>query len=342
MNFDTFLQEVRFASDLDGGWNFVAGAFYLSTDDDEAFRPRNYARGLNDNFAALQETLGIPGPLAALWPFGDLVFTSSRPTEVEESGVFGEIKLALDEKLSVVLGSRWFDTSVTFLEQQAGLAAGVPLAENESLSNVPPEGGSQNEDGFIFKGAVEYQATDRLFLYGLIAQGFRLGGANGSIPNTLGCPEDLATLGRADVDTSRYESDNLISYEAGMKANIGDAARLNATLFYIDFDGIQQRIQLTCGFQFRGNFGAARSQGVELELTARASDSLLLALNVGYTDASPSLSKCRSCRSCARTGQTRRSDGSASTSHGPVFGWKSSAAARSIAAETPRETAMGR
>ena len=285
LNFDTFVQEVRFASELDGGWNFVAGAFYQSTDDDEAFQPRNYARGLNDNFAALQETLGIPGPLAAIWPFGDLVFTSSRPSEVEETGVFGEIKLALDEKLSVVLGSRWFDTSVTFLEQQAGLAAGVPLAENEPLSNVPPEGGSQNEDGFIFKGAVEYQATDRLFLYGLIAQGFRLGGANGSIPNTLGCPEDLAALGLADVDTSRYESDNLISYEAGMKANIGDAARLNATLFYIDFDGIQQRIQLTCGFQFRGNFGAARSQGVELELTARASDRLLLALNVGYTDA---------------------------------------------------------
>ena len=71
----------------------------------------------------------------------------------------------------------------------------------------------------------------------------------------------------ADVDTSRYESDNLISYEAGMKADIGAAARLNATLLYIDLDGIQQRIQLTCGFQFRGNFGAARSQGVELELT---------------------------------------------------------------------------
>lgn len=285
LNFETFVQEVRFASEWDGALNYVAGVFYQDTDDDEAFQPRNYARGLNDNFGALKETLGIPGPLEAIWPFGDLVFTSSRPMDVEETGVFGEVELALGDQLSVVVGSRWFDTSVTFTEQQAGLAAGVPLGENEPLSSIPLEGGSQSEDGFIFKGAVEYQAGDGLFLYGLVAEGFRLGGANGTIPNTLGCPEDLAALGLGDVDTSRYESDNLVSLEAGVKADLGPATRLNATLFSIDFDGIQQRIQLTCGFQFRGNFGAARSRGVELEFTAKPSDGLLLALNVGYTDA---------------------------------------------------------
>ena len=285
LNFETFVQEVRFASDLDGAWNFVAGAFYQNTDDDEAFQPRNYARGLNDNFAALQQTLGIPGPLAAIWPFGDLVFTSYRPTDVEELGIFGEVTFALSDRFSIVAGSRWFDTSVEFSEQQAGLAAGLPLGEDEPLSSVPVEGGKQSEDGFIFKGAVEYQANDDLFFYASVAEGFRLGGANGTIPNTLGCPEDLAALGLHAVNTSSYQSDDLVSYEAGMKAELGAATRLNATLFYIDFDGIQQRIQLTCGFQFRGNFGAARSQGVELELTARPADNFMVMLNIGYTDA---------------------------------------------------------
>ena len=285
LNFETFVQEVRFASDLDGPWNFVAGAFYQNTDDDEAFQPRNYARGLNDNFAALQQILGIPGPLEAIWPFGDLVFTSYRPTDVEELGIFGEVTFTVNDKLSLVLGSRWFDTSVEFSEQQAGLAAGLPLAEDAPLSSVPVEGGKQSEDGFIFKGAVEYQARENLFFYASVAEGFRLGGANGTIPNTLGCPEDLAALGLQTVDTSSYRSDDLISYEAGMKADLGRSARLNATLFHIGFDGIQQRIQLTCGFQFRGNFGAARSRGVELELTARPADNLTVALNLGYTDA---------------------------------------------------------
>ena len=191
----------------------------------------------------------------------------------------------MTDRFSVVFGSRWFDTSVEFSEQQAGLAAGVPLAEDAPLSNVPVEGGKQSEDGFIFKGALEFQASDNLFLYASVAEGFRLGGANGTIPGTLGCPEDLAALGLHDVDTSSYESDDLVSYEAGIKAELNPATRLNATAFRIDFDGIQQRIQLTCGFQFRGNFGAARSQGVELELTARPADNLNLALNIGYTDA---------------------------------------------------------
>lgn len=202
-NFETFVQEVRFASSLDGAVNFVAGAFYQNTDDDEAYKPRNYARGLGDNFASLQQILGIPGPLESIWPFGDLVFTYDRPSEVEETGIFGEVTVALNDQLSLVFGSRWFDTQVAFSQQQAGLAAGVPLADDQLLSDVPAETGEQNEDGFIFKGGIEYQARDNLFLYATVAEGFRLGGANGTIPDTLGCPEDLAALGFRNFNTDR-------------------------------------------------------------------------------------------------------------------------------------------
>ena len=103
--------------------------------------------------------MGIPGPLSDIWPFGDLVFTSYRPTDVEELGVFGEVTVDLDDQWSVVLGSRWFDTMVTFSEQQAGLAADVPLAEDVPLSSIPAEGGMQQENGFIFKAIAEYTET---------------------------------------------------------------------------------------------------------------------------------------------------------------------------------------
>lgn len=285
LNFETLVQEFRFASELDGRANFVAGAFFQDTDDTEAFQPRNFARGLNDNFAALQQTLGIPGPLSAIWPFGDLVFTSYRPTEVEELGVFGEVTVDLADRWSVVLGSRWFDTTVTFTEQQAGLAAGVPLAEDAPLASVPAKGGSQQEDGFIFKAVAEYRPNDPMLLYASVSEGFRLGGANGSIPNALGCPEDLAALGLQNVNTSSYASDDLVSYEGGLKADLGDAMRLNAAIYHIAFEGIQQRIQLTCGFQFVGNFGEARSRGLELEIAAQVSENLLFSANLGYTDA---------------------------------------------------------
>ncbi len=285
LNFETFVQEVRFTSELDGRLNFVAGAFYQNTDDDEAFQPRNYARGLNDNFSALQQTLGLPGPLEAIWPFGDLVFTSFRPTDVEEFGTFGELTFSLTDRWSIVFGSRWFDTKVSFSERQAGLAVEVPLAEDAPLSSIVAGGGSQKEDGFIFKGALEFQAHENLFLYASVSEGFRLGGANGVIPSTLGCPEDLAALGLGDGGTGSYQSDDLVSYEAGVKADLNAVTRLNATVFHINFDDIQQRTQLKCGFQFVGNFGAARSRGLEVELTAQPIENLIVSLNLGYTDA---------------------------------------------------------
>ena len=246
LSYNSTTQEFRFASDLDGSVNFVVGAFYQTVDDVENFQPRNFAIGLEDNFAELQTTLNIPGPLTDIWPFGDLVFTSERPTTVDELGVFGEVTFDLSEQWSLTVGSRWFDTEVIFSERQAGLAAGVPLANDVDLSTIAADGGQQNEDGFIFKTAIEYQANDDLFVYGSIAEGFRIGGANGRIPNSLGCPEDLDALGLGDVDTSSFESDDLISYEVGVKADLSDRVRLNSTLFYIPFDNIQQRIQLAC------------------------------------------------------------------------------------------------
>lgn len=285
LNFETTVQEFRYTTNLEGRWNAVVGAFYQDTDDDEAFQPRNLASGLEDNFALLQTTLGIPGPVTDIWPFGDLVFTSSRPSQIEEFGIFTEVTFDITDRWAAKFGARWFDTQVEFSEQQAGLAAGVPLANDVSLDTIPATTGSQSEDGFIFKGALEFQATDDLFLYASVAEGFRLGGANGLIPNTLGCPEDLAALGLADLDTSSFESDDLISYEVGLKSELSDRTRVNATVFYIDFDGIQQPVQLACGFQFVGNFGSARSQGIELEITSRPIDNLGISLNLGYTDA---------------------------------------------------------
>ena len=286
LTFQTFVQEFRFASDFDGKFNFVVGAFYQDIEEERNFEPRNQAFGLQDNFANFFNAVGLGGiPVLELFPFGETIFNSFNPTDTEELGIFGEFTYDINDKLSVLFGARYFDTEVAFTQIQGGLAAGVPLPGDTPLSTVPPEFGSQEEDGTIFKVAVEYELSDNVFIYGLAAEGFRIGGANTVIPPTLGCPENLAELGLSDLDTSQFESDDLTNYEIGVKANLTPATRLNATVFFIDFEEIQQSVQLACGFQFIGNFGAAESQGVELELTSIVSPSLSLSANLGYTDA---------------------------------------------------------
>ena len=185
----------------------------------------------------------------------------------------------------MVVGARYYDTEVFTASRRAGLAFGVPLANDAPLSSIPQEIADQSESGTIFKLALEYQANDDVFVYGSIAEGFRIGGANLAIPNTLGCPEDLASLGLAGVDTSQFESDELTSYEVSVKADFAGSTRLNATAFFIDFEEIQQNVALLCGFQFIGNFGAAESKGIEVELSSQLTDTLFVSANVGYTDA---------------------------------------------------------
>lgn len=273
LEFNTFVEEARFISNFEGPFQMTVGAFYQDTDDNEAFDPPNVAAGFD---AAFSGFLGVPG--GGLTGTGDLIFTSNTPTKIEEFGLFGEFTYNLSEKLSATLGVRYFDTEVTSSDVTSGFAAG-------GLNNVVPET-SQQEDGFNFKGLIEYEANDNVFLYASVAEGFRIGGTNGLLPATLGCPDQAAALGFTGDDANTFNSDSLVSYEAGVKTTSGGGRfTFNAAAFHVSFDDIQQRVLLTCGFDFVGNIGSARSQGFELEATARPAEGWFLQAAAGYTDA---------------------------------------------------------
>ena len=266
LEFETLVQEVRFISDFDGAFQMTAGLFYQDTDDNEAFNPPNIAPGFGDAVAAT--ALGF-NP-------GNLVFTSDTDTEIEELGVFGEFSYDFTERASVTLGVRYFDTEVTTSSFFDGFAAGGP--DNRETP--------QSENDFNLKGLIEYEASDNVFFFASIAEGFRIGGANRNLPAPLGCPAQYTALGFTEEETESYDSDELLSYELGAKTAWNDnRVILNATAFYNDIDGLQQRILLDCGFDFTTNFGSARTMGVELEASILPNEHWVLQAAVGYTDA---------------------------------------------------------
>ncbi len=273
LEFNTFVQEIRFISDFDGPVQATAGIFYQETDDDQAYTPENIATGFGD--------VDLPlGPAGALINTGsDLIFTSDTDTEIEEFGLFGELSYALNERLVATFGARYFDTETTTDDSIDGFAAGGP---SRLVSK-------QSEDGFNLKGALEYEVNDHAFLYTSVSEGFRIGGANRALPAPLGCPAQATALGFSVGETRTYDSDSLLSYEIGAKTNwltpLLGPVTLNAALFYIDFDDIQQRVLLGCGFDFIVNLGAAESRGLELEMMARPTDNLAIQAALGYTDA---------------------------------------------------------
>jgi len=151
----------------------------------------------------------------------------------------------------------------------------VPLATLTDTTTTP-------------KFSLQYRFTPDSQVYGTAAKGFRPGLASGGqVPSSL-CGADLARLGITTVDGSvgAVQPDTVWSYELGEKSSwLEQRLTANFDVFRINWDKIQQQVLLACGFPFTANAGAARSQGVEIDIDARVTDGLTLELSGGYDDA---------------------------------------------------------
>ena len=265
--YENFSHETRFVSELDGPLNFTVGVFYA----DNQF-VRGYPPALQVGADAALFAAGGPPP-PGIVP-NDLIFITSQPEDVEEIAVFGEITWDIDDVWTLTLGGRWYKTEVDFEAASDGFANGGPSAF----------AGSQDESGFNPRVMISADLTEEVNVYASAAKGFRIGGVNGQISPTL-CGQEIADLNLNPQALQTYDSDELWSYEVGVKSNLADnRVTINAAAFFIDWEDTLQNIRLACGFQFSTNVGDAESKGAEIEIVAAPMPGLFLSLGVGYTD----------------------------------------------------------
>ncbi len=276
--YQRFVQEVRFASDLPGPVQFVAGGFYSD------FHGRL-------PFAAYYPPATVPGLDATLGgqnnpDYANLIFASDFYTEVKEPAAFGEVSFQPFEALKLTGGLRWYQVKTTSYGYEEGLATGggpslVSPADTTTESGVNP------------KFEADYHLTRDQMIYVNVAKGFRPGGIVPIVPpGTPGGANDcVAALHLIDpnisiADTRSFKSDSLWNYELGTKTSwLDHRLTFNAAAFYIKWDNIQQQILLPCGFQYRANAGAAVSKGGEMEVHARPTEPLEVSLGIGYQNA---------------------------------------------------------
>lgn len=254
-----FVEEVRFASNLHGPVQFVTGVYYASS-----------TQGFIQNWV-------VPG-LGAVngGEFGtDLAYISYNPFSSRDKAVFGDLSYSLTSQWTATVGLRYSDTHGRFTRTADGIFNGGPSFNEES----------SDEKSTTPKFLIKYQPDADQDYYALAAKGFRPGGPNGPLPDQ--CGADLAALGVTFDDVKSFKADSVWNYEIGAKTRLlNHRLGINAALFWIDWTGIQQLVRLpTCGFQYQGNAGAARSRGAELELSAAPLTGLSVSLGVGYTDA---------------------------------------------------------
>lgn len=274
---ENFTQEVRLVSTGDSAFTWIAGAYYNKY---ESFGDsREYTPGFDqyavDNWGAEQ-----------LRP-DSLEYVSIDKTKVTESALFGEITYSVTDKLTFMLGARFYQYDVV-----AQSDSDLPLLDTIYDASYDPTRididlveSKADDDGSLFKVNASYQFSDDIMGYATVSDGFRIGGSNG-IP---ACDEDVGQQQNicAQPDELLYEPDTTTNYELGLKSTwFSNQLHFNAALFMVEWDNAQITGATEVGQQpYISNAGKAESSGIEISSRAMLSDSIIAYATYAYTKA---------------------------------------------------------
>ncbi len=282
-NFNTYLQRnTRFTQELrlsgsTGRWDWLIGAFYEDKTEEWDYRTvvgPNYRDTIAYAYWAGLYTL--PPNVEAWWNSGD-------DTKWEQWAVFGETSFKFDERWTLTLGGRYYDTTFDktyFVERPDGRldAASNPGGNPPGFSN--PEG---SDSGFLPKVSLKYDFDPDKMIYGLYSEGFRAGGTN---------------RGRGDpnrvVVPFTYDADIVENWELGFKSRFaGGRVQFNATAFHMlwkdaQFEFNDPSFNFSPSEPFQtvvGNAFDAVNDGIEVALNALVGDNVELGLSAAYIEA---------------------------------------------------------
>ena len=251
--------ELRFASNGDSPMQWLAGVFYSDTARDYAqiLPTPNYENILDD---AVGE--GTSAASANGFPL-DSPYNSVLPYDLEQTAFFGEITYDVNDKLQLTAGGRWYDyDEVRTITQGGWFSSGFTGDVDQTAS-----------DGFIPRFMMSYDQSDNVTFNAQAAQGFRLGGVNDPLNESLCSGDDVAIFG----GFQNYGDETLWNYEAGVKMTTGNGVTINAAVFHTQIDDLQVTLDAgTCSSRISFNVPDAHTTGLEFEISAMPAEGLEL------------------------------------------------------------------
>jgi outer membrane receptor protein involved in Fe transport len=256
VEYGSFTQELRLASDYDGAFNFTAGVFYDDTDLDFSRAVRLFTAPPDPETGRTDQ-----------WDTGGT-------TDGNTYSAFLELNVELAPTVDLSAGARYSseekDTTleVFFASPTTGLPfITEPIDDRFDDDNVSPE------------VTLRWQPRDDLTLFASYKEGYKSGGSNLS---------EIPFLGTT-ADTIHFESEEAVGLEAGVKGYLLDRALSYALSIYRDtYDDLQVSVFDPVAVTLHvGNAGRYRTQGAELDLAylVPVIDDLALRASVYYNDA---------------------------------------------------------
>jgi iron complex outermembrane receptor protein len=280
---DAFTQEFRLQSNPDAAIAWTVGAFYSiqrSSSSEQIADPQvdEFFEGVFGTTAC--SAFGTPCNAngSTYLPNGDSYLNNLTSHDRQVAG-FGEVVWPLLDRLKLTTGVRL--SKVEF--------------NSTSFGDGPENGGATYASGeesgrpITEHASLAFQADASDLYYATYSTGFRPGGANPPIPESV-CGVDFRAFGISGAPPT-YSSDTVKSYEVGAKNNIDNRFKLASSIYYIQWNSIQQQVALpTCQFLYTANLGTAVSKGADLDLQWAVTDSIIMSAAIGYTGATYSKS----------------------------------------------------
>ena len=205
-----------------------------------------------DEYNNQRLTFVLPGGTAGL----NLAPVSSFGGDTTSKAIFGQVSYrpaVLDDRLEVSVGGRYTKDEKTF------------------FSSAFTEEGDQDFDNDSWLLSANYQISDDMMGYARVSTGYKAG-----------------SFSPRSAVLSSFEPEEATAYEAGLKTEwLDKRVRANVALFHTIYDDLQisQFLADSSGSSaIIVNAGEATFQGVEFELAAVVTESLVLTASWGYTD----------------------------------------------------------
>jgi iron complex outermembrane receptor protein len=253
-HFERYYYQNQPASGFDQRWGNEIGFPTYSSLDDGAFQP-------NDDFSGVQDS-------------GE-----------HQIAVFGQATYNVLPNLDVTAGLRYFDWHQDFVLYFGGVFGASPIASSPTSPGVPlKESGTASASGVNPRYAIDYHFSDDEMIFAEVAKGFRYGGVNQPVPQSI-CAPYLQAIGLTQAPLT-FGPDKLWSYSLGEKSSLLDRRlTLNVTGFFIYWTDVQTTRDLACSYYFIENKGTIESRGIELETQAKITQALTLGFNGSFTNA---------------------------------------------------------
>lgn len=251
-----FTQEVRLVSPNSDRFEWLIGGYYTreTTGLAQVFMP----------FTLATQTF-IPRAIVFGGQSLQEFVTASIDAKYREIAAFGSATLHLGPHFDLTAGARYSHNRQSSRQQVNQLGTGAP------------QFGKSSEGVLTWSVSPRIEINPHAAIYARVAKGYRPGGPNFIPP------------GAAPNFPDEFNSDTLISYEAGVKAETADHAfSIDAAAFHVDWDNI---LILTSANSAAGPVGVnangkrARTYGFEATATLRPTRGLNIAMNVAYTHA---------------------------------------------------------